>query len=258
MANLKSISVTPPDPQIALDRTQPFFATAFYSDSSTSDVTAEAVWSSSDESVADIDAAGIAVGVGIGSCVISASYQGLNGNTNLTVDAPHFPLTAMTIRPVSPSLVAGGAQYFTAVGVYQDGSVADVTKQALWISSNPAAATIDTAGKATAKAVGQTNIRAVLDGITGETSVRITAPPPNTVPADPCGQLAAAKSALFLLSTGGAVAEVETPQLGRVAYHAGNIGDLQRLIDRLSAECAAAGGQPSTVRRRPISIEACP
>jgi hypothetical protein len=80
----------------------------------------------------------------------------------------------------------------------------------------------------------------------------------------PCQQLAAARAQMLALSSGQAVAEVETPQLGRVSYTKADIPQLQRIIDGLAAQCAAAGGDPNnpatamSMRRRPISIEAWP
>jgi len=77
---------------------------------------------------------------------------------------------------------------------------------------------------------------------------------------DPCAALEAARNALFQLVTGGQVAEIETPQLGRVAYTQAKAADLQRFIDSLAADCAAALGLTTTGagRRKPISIEAWP
>lgn len=74
----------------------------------------------------------------------------------------------------------------------------------------------------------------------------------------PCQQLAAAKAQMALLAGGQAVAEVETPQLGRVVYAKADMAQLQRYIDGLSADCAALTGTPTAGRRRPISIEAWP
>lgn len=79
------------------------------------------------------------------------------------------------------------------------------------------------------------------------------------VPAS-CQALAQAQQQLVLLMGGQAVAAVETPQLGRVEFSKASVGDLQRLIDGLSAQCAADCGIATTtgMRRRPISMEACP
>ena len=49
-------------------------------------------------------------------------------------------------------------QQFTATGTYSDNSTADVTTQTIWTSSNPAIATISSAGLATAVALGNTTI----------------------------------------------------------------------------------------------------
>jgi len=78
-----------------------------------------------------------------------------------------------------------------------------------------------------------------------------------SLPTDPCQLLALARQQLFLLMSGQGVAAIETPELGRVEFAASNVADLQRLIDSLAGQCAAAGGQPSG-RRRPISVEAWP
>ena len=80
------------------------------------------------------------------------------------------------------------------------------------------------------------------------------APPPPT----PCELLALAKQQMYALSSGQSVAEVETPQLGRVVYSKADMSQLQRIIDGLAAECAASLGTTTTGRRKPISIEAWP
>jgi hypothetical protein len=76
----------------------------------------------------------------------------------------------------------------------------------------------------------------------------------------PCDLYQQALAQLTLLMSGKAVAAVETPQLGRVEFSAGNVADLQRLVDRLAGECIAAGGTATAGagRRRPISVEAWP
>lgn len=76
-------------------------------------------------------------------------------------------------------------------------------------------------------------------------------------PTDPCALLAQAQAQLALLLSGRAVVSVETPQLGRVEFSRANAADLQRMIVTLADQCAAASGAPR-LRRRPISLEACP
>jgi len=74
-----------------------------------------------------------------------------------------------------------------------------------------------------------------------------------------CQQLALARQQMMLFLSGQGVTAVETPQLGRVEFSEAKVADLQRLIDQLSAQCAAEQGLSTRgMRRRPISIEACP
>lgn len=85
--------------------------------------------------------------------------------------------------------------------------------------------------------------------------------PKSTVPVfDPCAALAQARAQMALLAGGQQIVVVETPQLGRVEYNrssSASIGDLQRLIDQLSALCAESQGL-TYARRRPISVEGLP
>jgi len=68
--------------------------------------------------------------------------------------------------------------------------------------------------------------------------------------------LAAAKAKLIERATGQMPIAVETPQLGRVVYQETSIADLQMLVDKL--EALAHPETAYRLRRRPISIEACP
>jgi hypothetical protein len=90
--------------------------------------------------------------------------------------------------------------------------------------------------------------------------VRKAAKPRIAVPLTACQQLANAKAQMILLASGQAVAEVDTPQLGRVVFSKGDIGSLQRLIDQLTVACAIENGQPASSAggRKPFSFEAWP
>ena len=80
----------------------------------------------------------------------------------------------------------------------------------------------------------------------------------------PCQQLAQLLAQRALLAAGGGIRAIEAPGLGRVEYqNAPDLGQLQAQIDRLAAECAAAGGDPTAMgcyggRRKPINLEAWP
>jgi peptidoglycan/xylan/chitin deacetylase (PgdA/CDA1 family)/uncharacterized protein YjdB len=67
-------------------------------------------WTSSDPTVATIDANGLATGVGVGTAQISASAQGVSSNTVSLIDALAYSGDPLTITRLSPpiSLVGSG------------------------------------------------------------------------------------------------------------------------------------------------------
>jgi uncharacterized protein YjdB len=83
-AVLDYITISPTDPVIIEGFGQQFTATAYYTDGSTVDVTASTSWSSSDTSVATINAAGLAQSNITGTTIITADYNGETATTVLT------------------------------------------------------------------------------------------------------------------------------------------------------------------------------
>jgi phospholipase C len=82
---LTSIAVTPANSSLPEGMMQQMKATGTNSDGSMVDLTATASWSSSTTSVATINAAGLADGVGIGSSTIRATSGSIMGTTTLNV-----------------------------------------------------------------------------------------------------------------------------------------------------------------------------
>lgn len=79
-------------------------ATAHYSDDSTTDVTTDADWSSSDEGVATVSAAGVVTAVGAGTTTVTASYQGQSGTSAITVTEPEPELDSLSVAPSTADL----------------------------------------------------------------------------------------------------------------------------------------------------------
>ena len=84
-ATLDSIAITPVNPDIALGTSQKFKAVGAFSDGTAQNLTGQVMWSSSDVSVAIIDASGSAASSGIGTTTISATMNGVSDTTTLTV-----------------------------------------------------------------------------------------------------------------------------------------------------------------------------
>ena len=179
-ATLVSIEVSPAAPSIANGQTQQFTATGLYTDNSTEDLTAQAIWASSDIAVATISNAagsnGLATAVALGTPTVYATSGGVTGETTLTVtDAT---LVSIEVSPAAPSIANGQTQQFTATGLYTDNSTEDLTTQVTWASSDGAVATVSNApgsnGLATTAGLGSTTVSASSGGVSGETTLTVT------------------------------------------------------------------------------------
>lgn len=78
---LVSITVTPNNSRIPTNITEPFTATGHYADSSTADITSLVTWNTSNPAVASISITGLATGTSSGTAQISATLDGISGNT---------------------------------------------------------------------------------------------------------------------------------------------------------------------------------
>ena len=177
-ATLTSITVAPAAVSIAVGATAQFIAMGAYDDATTKDLTATVVWTSSVPATATVSAGGLATGVAAGASVITATSGTVMGTATLTVTPPAKPATLLSVAvaPADVSIGVGTTRQFAATGTYDDGTTQDLTAAAIWLTSTPATATISTAGLATAVAKGTTVISATSGGVTGMTTLTVTAP----------------------------------------------------------------------------------
>jgi uncharacterized protein YjdB len=174
-ASLASITVSPSAATLSAGGTARLTATGTYSDGTTADLTASAVWTSSDASIVAVSS-GTIDGVAVGSATITASFGGRSGTAAITVSP--LKLLSITIAPTDASLALGATLSFKATGLYEGGSTRDVTADVTWSIDDASIATISNAagtnGRATPVAVGKTTVRAALDGVEGSTSLTVT------------------------------------------------------------------------------------
>jgi carboxypeptidase family protein/Big-like domain-containing protein len=85
-----SMSVTGAAPIVGA--TSQLTATATFSNSSTQNVTTQAAWQSSDQSIATVSSGGLVTGKSAGGVDITATFQAVNGSTHLTLSQP-VPVT---------------------------------------------------------------------------------------------------------------------------------------------------------------------
>ncbi len=174
---IASIVVTTAQTIIQTGVSSPFNATATRADGTTSDVTQQAIWTSSDPTVATVtsSSSGVIVkAVAVGSATISAAIGTVTGSLSITVIAP--PLTSIAVTPASVTLNVNGTQPFKATGTYADNSTADLTVSATWSSTTTAVSVSNATGQnglSTALAVGTAQVQASFGGQVGSATVTV-------------------------------------------------------------------------------------
>ncbi len=180
---VREIQVEPASASIAAGTRQQFTAKAVYEDGETEGVTTEAMWSSSNDSVATVSneagSEGLATGESAGGPVeIRASFLGVTGAGQLTVTDAE--LVSISVEPANASAPKGSSRQFTAIGTYTDGNPQDITNSVDWTSSDDSLVDISNEpgqqGLAGANEKGTVTITAtdLSSGISGETSFTVT------------------------------------------------------------------------------------
>ena len=90
-------------------------------------------------------------------------------------------LETISVTPAGQSIAVGETQQFSAMGAYDDSSVADITADVTWNSNSAAIATIDASGMATGMSTGAAGISASLEAVTSDMSTLTVTPPPDLI-----------------------------------------------------------------------------
>jgi plastocyanin len=109
----------------------------------------------------------------------NGTASGMSGS--IMVMSTAVTLQSIAVTPANPSLVVGQTEQFMAMGTFSDHSTMDLTSQVNWTSSNPSAATINRSGLASGVSSGTSTISAAFSGVTGSTTLHVTATPPPVV-----------------------------------------------------------------------------
>ncbi|MEP5566501.1 MAG: Ig-like domain-containing protein [Halioglobus sp.] len=138
-ATLEQVVVQPFDVQMPLGNSQQYEAVGIYSDLSSAPLP-DATWTSSNDSVATINAAGEAFSIATGSTEITAEFGGKKGATPLTV--VEASLTDFRIEPSANTGAAGTSSPISAAALYSDGRTVDVSGDVTWGSESGFVATV--------------------------------------------------------------------------------------------------------------------
>ena len=142
------------------------------------DVTSSTTWSSADTKIAGVSQGHVS-GVGAGSVIITAKYNGYTATASVTVRGP----ATMTLGWTSQTVTKGKVLSNAAIYNPNDGTNAkDVTITATWTTSNAAVATV-AGGSITAQGAGTAILTATYNGISASCVITVTGgetPPANT------------------------------------------------------------------------------
>jgi trimeric autotransporter adhesin len=147
-------------------------------------ITTSVTWASTPATVATITTTGRATSVSAGTATITATDPATG-----TVSSPsslvvtNASIAAIEVYPIGAqasglTMASNTRQPFAARGVFSDNTQQDITAEATWTSTTPAAATVSTTtpkGVVTAVALGTTQIQASFNGTTGTAPLGVTA-----------------------------------------------------------------------------------
>ena len=173
---VSSVTVSPSMASIKTGETQMFEAIALTSDGMTIPGVAIA-WSSSNMMVATINDTGLAMGVGTGEAVITATVDDVPGTATLVVTVPPPVVSSVTVSPPMASIETGKTQQFEAMALTSDG-IAIPGLTFAWTSSDIMVASIDESGLATGEGAGDAVITATVGDVPGTAMLMVAEPPP--------------------------------------------------------------------------------
>jgi uncharacterized protein YjdB len=131
------------------------------------------VWASLDSSVATVSSTGVVTPVSGGQAVIQATVEGQVGGTVVIVSGP--AVAVVSVQLAASSLTAGQTTQAMAVARDANGNVL-TGRSVTWSSLNTSVATVSSLGVVTAKAAGQVDISATVDGVVGSAALTVSAP----------------------------------------------------------------------------------
>lgn len=172
LATSLSFKVTPALASIPVSGTQQYTVIETFSDGSTIDRTAAAVWSTTPAGVATVSnvvpTKGFATGKVVGAATITATLGTLTNSATLNVNAAKA--VSFKVTPALATIPVSGIQQYTATETFEDGTSFDRTAASTWSAPGLAGllnvATIDSSGLATGKVTGSTFITATYAGST--------------------------------------------------------------------------------------------
>jgi len=176
---VQSVTLDKPTLSLAVGGSEALAATVLPADAADKNVT----WTSSDENIATVDAAGTVTAVAEGTATITATAGGKTASCVVTVSPAAIPVTGISLDKPALALAVGERGTLTATV-----SPENATDTVVWSSDNGAVATVDQSGVVTAVAAGKAVITATAGGVSATCDVTVSAPyvpVPPVIPVQP-------------------------------------------------------------------------
>lgn len=158
-AEFLGIGLTPADPRLSTGDVVQFTAKAFYDDYTSSDVSADTSWVSTDPHVATVDGTGLATAVAVGEASVVATYgDGVSARVGLTVTSA--AVTGVDLIPSSLTLNEGDSAQLVAHASFADGTEGNIAGSCTWTSDDGGVAQVDASGAVDGLRPGTTAVHA--------------------------------------------------------------------------------------------------
>ncbi len=178
---LTTITVNPATKSVIEGATWNFIAVTH--DQFHAPIDAAVTWSSSNQTVGTINAAGVFTAKVAGTTMITAANGSVSGTATVTVISATPALARITITPEIALVPVGDARNFVAATLDQFGNT--TAAAVTWSSSNTTVGTIDTSGLFRALADGTTTITAASGTISATATATVIAPVLTTITVTP-------------------------------------------------------------------------
>jgi uncharacterized protein YjdB len=137
-------------------------------------------WASSNTGVATVSSGGLVTAVAAGPAIITATSEGKNGTTGITVTLTPAAVASVSVSPASASVIAGQTVQLTATPRDANGN-ALTGRVVTWGSSNTGVATVNGSGLVSGVTAGSGTITATSEGKAGSAVVTVVnSPGPST------------------------------------------------------------------------------
>jgi hypothetical protein len=170
-AELYSIVLAVEQNSIAEGQQTEVIVSGIYSDETTSDLTSQAEFSSSDESVLAVTDNSVQ-GISTGTASVTGSFEGFEDSKEIEV-TPAI-VTSLELTNSDVNIPLGLTETLNVEAYYSDGSVADVTTQSSYVIADPTIATVNDSGVIESLTKGSTTIDVSYSGFSNSVAVTVS------------------------------------------------------------------------------------